>query len=169
MGLTILQDHNGTAVDAAITTALCTGLLNAMSSGIGGGGFMVVRVPEGAPLPGDKEKAVGVWALDFREVTPSNGDKYMFGANHAGREAAQVGGLAIGVPGELRGLEAGKSWQYVGLGVMLTSVAHKLYGRLPWEELVMPVVELSKGWRCSRELARRLRVSTVLMGDVDTR
>jgi hypothetical protein len=36
--------------------------------------------------------------------------------------------------------------------------AHKLYGHLPWEELVMPVAELAKGWSVSRELARRIRI-----------
>jgi gamma-glutamyltranspeptidase len=31
-------------------------------------------------------------------------------------------------------------------------------GRLRWNELVEPVVELAKGWRVSRELARRFRI-----------
>jgi gamma-glutamyltranspeptidase/glutathione hydrolase/leukotriene-C4 hydrolase len=39
-------------------------------------------------------------------------------------------------------------------------MAHKLYGTLPWEEVVMPVARLAQdGWFVSRELARRLRVS----------
>jgi gamma-glutamyltranspeptidase/glutathione hydrolase/leukotriene-C4 hydrolase len=32
----------------------------------------------------------------------------MYGVKKAGRMAAQVGGMAVGVPGELRGLELGK-------------------------------------------------------------
>ncbi|WVF70079.1 gamma-glutamyltransferase [Kwoniella sp. CBS 6097] len=133
LGLSILRDKNGSAIDAAITTTLCIGLLNAFSSGIGGGGFMIMRHTDGDE---------NVVAIDFRETSPAKSDKEMYGTNKAGRAAAQVGGLAVGVPGELRGLEA----------------AHKLYGKLPWEDVVMPVAELAKGWRVSRELARRLRV-----------
>ncbi|OXC69401.1 gamma-glutamyltransferase [Cryptococcus neoformans] len=151
LGLSILQDKNGSAVDAAITTTLCIGLLNAFSSGIGGGGFMVVRVPETHEIKDQVLRDIGyddelgesrVVALDFRETSPALCEKDTYGTHKAGRMAAQVGGLAIGVPGELRGLEA----------------AHKLYGTLPWKDVVMPVAELAKGWRVSRELARRLRL-----------
>ncbi|WRT65034.1 gamma-glutamyltransferase [Kwoniella shivajii] len=147
LGLSILRDKNGSAVDAAITTTLCIGLLNAFSSGIGGGGFLVIRVPsthssewvDQVMEDGENEKVI---AIDFRETSPDKSEKEMYGAEKAGRVAAQVGGLAIGVPGELRGLE----------------MAHQMYGKLPWKEVVMPVAELAKGWKVSRELARRLRL-----------
>lgn len=111
-----MQDKNGSAVDAAITTTLCVGLLNAFSSGIGGGGFMVVHVPETHKVNDQVLRGIGydgeledgrVVALDFRETSPSQCEKDTYGTHKAGRMAAQVGGLAIGVPGELRGLEAG--------------------------------------------------------------
>ena len=41
-GVQILRDQNGNAIDAAIATALCVGVVNAHSAGIGGGGFMIV-------------------------------------------------------------------------------------------------------------------------------
>jgi gamma-glutamyltranspeptidase/glutathione hydrolase/leukotriene-C4 hydrolase len=115
LGLSILREKNGTAVDAAITTTLCIGLLNAFSSGIGGGGFMLVRVPEteaDAEAGREAGAGAGVVAIDFRETSPAGSEKEMYGANRAGRYAAQVGGLAIGVPGELRGLEAGEHHLY---------------------------------------------------------
>jgi gamma-glutamyltranspeptidase/glutathione hydrolase/leukotriene-C4 hydrolase len=149
LGLAILRERNGTAVDAAITTALCIGLLNAFSSGIGGGGFMTIRIPPGFERKGGdvdwrEIDQAGVIAIDFRETSPGKSEKEMYGTKKAGRVAAQVGGLSVGVPGELRGLE----------------MAHRLYGSLSWEEVVMPVAELAKtGWSVSRELARRLRVS----------
>ena len=111
LGLSILHEHNGTAVDAAVTTTLCIGLLNAFSSGIGGGGFMVIRVPEGPFREGleDEFKENGLVAIDFRETSPENSEKEMYGVKRSGRRAAQVGGLAVGVPGEMRGLELGTS------------------------------------------------------------
>ncbi|TYJ52700.1 gamma-glutamyltransferase [Cryptococcus floricola] len=150
LGLDILRNKNGSAVDSAISTTLCIGLLNAFSSGIGGGGFMVVRVPEEHYVPHELLKEIGyegqlqegrVVAFDFRETSPEKSEVDMYGTSRAGRAAAQVGGLAVAVPGELRGLEA----------------AHKLYGTLPWEDVVMPVADLAKGWKVSRELAKRLR------------
>lgn len=112
LGLSILRDRNGTAVDAAVTTTLCIGLLNAFSSGIGGGGFMVIRIPEGPQREGLEEvyRAHGLVAIDFRETSPAKSEKEMYGIKRAGRMAAQVGGLAVGVPGELRGLEMGHSY-----------------------------------------------------------
>ncbi|KAJ1020088.1 hypothetical protein NDA16_004368 [Ustilago loliicola] len=53
---------------------------------------------------------------------------------------AQFGGLAVGVPGELRGLEE----------------AHRRFGKLSWQRLVQPSVELARSSRVSKELARRL-------------
>jgi gamma-glutamyltranspeptidase/glutathione hydrolase/leukotriene-C4 hydrolase len=81
-------------------------------------------------------------AIDFRETAPSLSDPEMYVKAPTG--SSQVGGLSIGVPGELRGLYT----------------AYEMYGsgRLGWNDLVEPVVELARGWRVSRELARRFRI-----------
>lgn len=146
LGLDILRKHNGTAVDAAITTTLCIGLLNAFSSGIGGGGFALVSVPDHAPKllnkPSPKSQ---VTVIDFRETSPAASTEDMY--TKLGRTASQVGGLAVGVPGELRGLQA----------------AHELYGRVEWKDLVLPVEKLAHGWQVSRELARRIRIFGAFM------
>lgn len=71
---------------------------------------MVIRVPEGPFRHGleDEFKEHGLVAIDFRETSPAKSEKEMYGVKRAGRMAAQVGGLAVGVPGELRGLELGE-------------------------------------------------------------
>lgn len=55
-------------MDAAVAATLCVGTVSMFSSGIGGGGFLTVRVP------GD-----GVYTIDFRETAPEAANKTMFG------------------------------------------------------------------------------------------
>ena len=74
----------GNALDAAITGALCVGVINSFSSGIGGGGFMVIRNTEG--------KAVHI---DYREIAPQAASRDMYKDNPLGSIA---GGLAVAVP-----------------------------------------------------------------------
>lgn len=67
---------------------------------------MVIRVP--GDDSGLGSKGGEITAVDFRETSPKESSTEMYGVKGAGRAAAQVGGLAVGVPGELRGLEAGQ-------------------------------------------------------------
>ena len=72
---------NGSAVDAAITALLCVGVVHAESSGIGGGGFMVVREANGA-----------VHAINFRETAPKDATTDMYHSNSSLSERVGVGG-----------------------------------------------------------------------------
>ncbi|KAI3443689.1 hypothetical protein Pfo_000354 [Paulownia fortunei] len=114
IGVSILE-KGGHAADAAVATALCLGVVSPMSSGIGGGGFMVVR----------SLSMSGALAIDMRETAPAAASQNMY-ENNAG--AKYQGALSMGVPGEIAGLH----------------VAWLKYGRLPWRTLFEPAIELAK-------------------------
>ncbi|KAL9005311.1 MAG: hypothetical protein Q9188_001902 [Gyalolechia gomerana] len=113
----------------AVGTTLCVGVVNMYHSGIGGGGLALVRSPNGT-----------FESIDFRETAPAAADVDMFTDNV---EASIHGGLASGVPGQLRGLE------YI----------HKQYGKLPWANLVRPSVDLARtGFRVSEDLVHAMGI-----------
>lgn len=114
VGRNILK-KGGSAVDAAIATTLCVGVINMHSTGIGGGGFMMVY---------DSHKR-SAEMIDFRETAPEHSGVDLFKGDPLN---GIRGGLAVGVPGELRGLEA----------------AWKKYGKLPWKELFKPAIHIAK-------------------------
>ncbi|ETW81007.1 hypothetical protein HETIRDRAFT_155010 [Heterobasidion irregulare TC 32-1] len=147
IGVDILKD-GGNAVDAIIGAVFCIGVVNMFSSGIGGGGFMTIRVP-----PSAKNGSSEVWNIDFRETAPALANTTMYVGNPA---KAMFGGLSVAVPGEVKGLEE----------------AHKRWGKLEWSRLVQPSVELAAGWKVGVELGRRMNLDMfrpVMLGKDDWR
>lgn len=71
-GMKVLADR-GNAVDSAVATALCQGVLNPMASGLGGGGFMVIQTAQGETK-----------VIDAREVAPAAASEHMFAGDDAG-------------------------------------------------------------------------------------
>ncbi len=66
--------------------------------------------------------------IDFRETMPALGNETLY-SNNSNPTASTIGGLAVGVPGELRG------WEKL----------HKKHGRLPWADLFAPAIEIANG------------------------
>ena len=59
--------QGGNAVDSAITTALCQGIMSPAASGLGGGHFMIIRLPNGTTE-----------VIDARETAPAAATEDMF-------------------------------------------------------------------------------------------
>ncbi|KAK7311332.1 hypothetical protein RJT34_09397 [Clitoria ternatea] len=114
IGVSMLR-QGGHAVDAAVAAALCIGVVLSVSSGIGGGAFMVVR----------SSSTFQSQAFDMRETAPLAASQNMYQNNPKGK---YTGALSMGVPGELAGLHA----------------AWLKHGRLPWQTLFQPAIELAK-------------------------
>ncbi|PZC81497.1 hypothetical protein B5X24_HaOG212702 [Helicoverpa armigera] len=128
---------NGSAVDAAVAAMFCNGLLNQQSMGLGGGFFMTVYIK-------DEEKA---YTVNARETAPGAATVDMFNGSW---DKAAKGPLAIGVPGELRGMWA----------------AHKRWGKLPWDSLIAPSLELCKnGFQMSKVMYDGLESATYIKND----
>ncbi|RYO86029.1 hypothetical protein DL766_009984 [Monosporascus sp. MC13-8B] len=122
---TDLLEAGGNAADAIVGTVLCVGVISMYHSGIGGGGFALVRNSEGK-----------YEYIDFRETAPAAAYEDMYKNNTA---ASLYGGLASGVPGELRGLE------YI----------HKNYGVLPWDQVLAPAIKVARdGFRVTEDLVK---------------
>ncbi|XP_030764165.1 glutathione hydrolase 1 proenzyme-like isoform X1 [Sitophilus oryzae] len=108
-----ILEKNGTAVDAAIATLFCNGVVTMQSMGLGGGFLMTI-------YKRDEKKA---YFLNAREKAPINAKNELYKDNE---KTSQNGPLAIAVPGELKGY-----WEL-----------HKRFGTLKWEELIQPTIDL---------------------------
>ena len=123
----------GHAVDAAIAAHAVLGLLEPESSGLGGGGFMLVFERS------DRE----VRFFDGRETAPNGARADMFMNDDApmGYFDANQSGNAVGVPS----------------AIALYKIAHDTYGKLPWADLFEPAIELAEqGFEVSSKMANYL-------------
>ena len=138
LGVEILK-IGGNAMDSAIASAICVGIVNSFSSGIGGGGFILVKE--------SKKKGGAVEMIDFRETAPRRlTNEYLENKINL----TKVSGSAVGIPGEVRGFY----------------MAHKKYGKLPWDILFEKNIEIAKGFPASEQLCRRLKkLETYIFAD----
>ncbi|KAJ5312760.1 Gamma-glutamyltranspeptidase [Penicillium antarcticum] len=118
----------GNAADALVATEFCIGVIGMYHSGIGGGGFMLVKSPNGT-----------YEFIDFRETAPAAAFEDMYKNNE---DASIYGGLASGVPGEVRGLEH----------------LHKKYGSLPWSTVMQPAIRTAReGFPVTADLVKYMK------------
>lgn len=130
-----LLHAGGSAADAIIGASFCVGSIDGFHSGIAGGGFILVRDEKKAGRRGEKHD--GVRVIDMREAAPAASNETMYSAN-TDKTASTIGGLAVGVPGELRGYEQ----------------LHKQYGKLPWAQIIEPSIKLNReGFKVPSQLS----------------
>lgn len=128
----------GSAADAIIGASLCVGSIDAFHSGIAGGGFILTRTKKelGHRRQDDDEQQHKVEVIDMRECAPAASNETMYSAN-SNPNASTIGGLSVGVPGELRGFE----------------YLHSKHGKLPWKQIVAPAVQLNRqGFKVTSQL-----------------
>lgn len=89
-----MLERGGNAVDAAVATTVCQGVMNPMASGMGGGCLMLIRLPNGSAT-----------VIDAREVAPAGASEKMFEGTSRPQGLAAVGcgvclwlGDAVGCP-----------------------------------------------------------------------
>jgi gamma-glutamyltranspeptidase/glutathione hydrolase len=129
-GLTILRE-GGSAADAVVAAQMVLALVEPQSSGLGGGALALSF--------NSATKEVLGW--DGRETAPAAAGPDLF----LGRDGkpmpyqdAAIGGRAVGVPGAVRMLEA----------------LHRAQGKLPWERLFGPAIQLAEsGFSVSARLS----------------
>ena len=127
VGIQILR-MGGNAVDAAVAVGFAMGVVEPEMNGLGGGGFMLLKVD-------GMEEAV---FIDFREIAPSastrdmylgpDGNTVVFPGSTARTHV--VGGLAAGIPGEAAGLHY--AWENYGSG------------NISWQQILQPAIDLAR-------------------------
>ncbi len=116
----------GNAVDAAVATGFALAVTFPVAGNIGGGGFMVIRFPDGTAT-----------TIDYREMAPAGATRDMYVDDSTGAvrpDLSQRGHLASGVPGAVAGLV----------------MAHETYGRAPLADVLAPAIRLAEGYPLSR-------------------
>lgn len=130
----------GNAIDAAVAVSFAISVERPQSTGIGGGGFMMVH------FAGGKETK----AVDFREKAPlaATRDMYLDAKGEPIKSKSLDGPLSVGVPGLVAGL----------LDI------HKKYGRLSRQTVMAPAIRLAKnGFKVYPHLEKAIRFRAEVM------
>ena len=131
IGVEILK-KGGNAVDAAVATGFALAVCYPAAGNLGGGGFMVFRFADGKTA-----------TLDYREKAPKQAfrDMYLDKDKKVIPEMSLNTQAASGVPGSVNGLIE----------------AHNRYGKLPFNEIIQPSIDLAEnGFQITEKQANSL-------------
>lgn len=117
-GVEIIR-KGGNAIDATVATMLALNVVEPAASGIGGGGFSIIRFA----------KTGETVFLDYREQAPASATKDMYDSEQAKKELWSLeGGKAVGVPGLVMG--------------MFTAL--EKYGTMTFAQVAEPAIRLAE-------------------------
>lgn len=127
VGVKIMKE-GGNAIDAAVAVGFVLAVTYPQAGNLGGGGYYMIHLKNGEN-----------YAIDARETAPAAAtrDMYLDKKGNVDNEEELVGGLSVGVPGNVDGLVT----------------AERQFGKLPLKEVVEPAIELAeKGFRVNARL-----------------
>lgn len=118
---TQIIEKGGNAIDAAVAVGFAMSTVESYYSGLGGGGYMLIRFAETGETV----------FVDFREVAPTGADPDIWpkdaDGNYGGYYDMQIGAQGIAVPSYVKGM----------------MYALETYGTMSREEVLTPSVELA--------------------------
>lgn len=143
VGADILR-RGGNAVDAAVAVGFALAVTHPQAGNLGGGGFMMLREPDGT-----------LKAIDFREQAPESAtvDMYIGANGEVDNALAQYSRASAGVPGTVAGL------------------LHALenYGTMNRRQVIAPAVSLAdRGFIVSPGLAQSINAAESLQADASS-
>ncbi|MBV7510687.1 gamma-glutamyltransferase [Pseudomonas sp. PDM25] len=118
VGVDVLK-NGGNAVDAAVAVGYALAVVYPAAGNLGGGGFMTIQLADGRKT-----------FLDFREKAPlaATANMYLDKEGNVVPDLSTRGHLAVGVPGNVSGME----------------LALKKYGTKPRKEVIAPAIKLAE-------------------------
>jgi gamma-glutamyltranspeptidase / glutathione hydrolase len=134
-----ILDQGGNAFDAAVAASFVLGLTEPQSSGIGGGGYALIKT--------DKN----LQSYDGRETAPhtANADWFLQTDNKTmSFDEMRINAKSVGTPAEV---------------ALLVKIHHD-HGRLPWNKLLEPAIQLAEtGFPMSKRLNTLLNSELALL------
>ena len=143
-GVEIMRE-GGNAIDAAVATGFALAVVHPQAGNLGGGGFMLIRLHDGA-----------THFIDYRETAPGKATATMYqdAAGNVVPGLSRVGYKSIGVPGSVKGLV----------------YAERHFGKLGLAKVMAPAIRLARaGYALSFGDARLLSTDSRLTQFPDSR
>jgi gamma-glutamyltranspeptidase/glutathione hydrolase len=145
----------GNAVDAAVATAFAVAVTQPFSAGLGGGAFVLLRLPDGQ-----------VFAVDARETAPAAATRDMYLRPGTPERASMFGPLAVAVPSFTAGLaEVQERWGTLTLERVLAPAIRLAEKGFPIGPYHAARIEFAKKYLSAERFPETARIQFAPAGD----